>query len=128
MCHQPEAVVHRIAKILLAAQIALGGLHRRMPQQELNLLQFTTAVVAQLCARSPQVVGRNVLETHSRAAGPNNIPNHVLRDALAPHLARPGYGAEDSSFRNSGCQHPLIESRLDPVRNGDGADVPALAD
>ena len=47
---QLEAIVHRASEILLAAEIPLGRLHRRMPQQELNLLQFTTSVVTQLRA------------------------------------------------------------------------------
>jgi hypothetical protein len=49
-CPQLETIVHRASEILLAAEIPLGRLHRRMPQQELNLLQFTTAVVTQLRA------------------------------------------------------------------------------
>ena len=49
-CPQLEAIVHRASEILLAAEIPLGRLHRRMPQQELNLLQFTTTVVTQLRA------------------------------------------------------------------------------
>jgi hypothetical protein len=49
-CPQLEAIVHRAPEILLAAEIPLGRLHRRMPQQELNLLQFTTTVVTQLRA------------------------------------------------------------------------------
>jgi hypothetical protein len=58
---QFEAVVHRASQVLLAAEISLGRLYRCMPQQELNLLQLTTTVVAQLRASSSQVVGRNVL-------------------------------------------------------------------
>src|SRR5215472_10456489 len=44
-----------------AAEIAFRGLHRCMAQQELNLLQFTTAVVAQLRTGSAQVVRGNAL-------------------------------------------------------------------
>jgi hypothetical protein len=50
-----------MSEILLAAEIPLGRLYRRVPQQELNLLQLTTTVVAQLRASSSQVVWRNVL-------------------------------------------------------------------
>jgi hypothetical protein len=41
-----EKVVHRMPQILSAAEIAFRGLHRSMPEQELNLLQLTTTVVA----------------------------------------------------------------------------------
>jgi len=56
-----KSVVHWMSKILLATKVAFRGLHRRMPQQELNLLQLTAAVVAQFRACSPQIVGSNVL-------------------------------------------------------------------
>ena len=49
--------IHRMSDILFAAEIAFFGLHRCMPEQELNLLQLTTAVVAQLRTGSAQVVG-----------------------------------------------------------------------
>ena len=48
-----KKIVHRVSEILFAAEIPLGRLHRCMPQQELNLLQFTTTVVTQLRACSP---------------------------------------------------------------------------
>ena len=41
-----KTIVHWMSEILLATKIVLGGLHRGMPQQELNLLQFSTAAVA----------------------------------------------------------------------------------
>ena len=125
---QFEAVVHRASQVLLAAEIPLGRLYRCMPQQELNLLQLTTTVVAQLRASSSQVVWRNVLQAHSLATSPDHIPDHILRNTIPPYLPRPGNRAKDLSLRDSGRQHPLIERRFDPSWNGDGADMPALAD
>jgi hypothetical protein len=43
---QLETVIHWASQVLLAAEIALGRLHGNMPEQELNLLQLATAVVA----------------------------------------------------------------------------------
>src|SRR5215471_9236066 len=51
-----EKIVHRMPEVLFAAEIAFRGLHRCMPEQKLNLLEFTTAVVAQLRTRPAQVV------------------------------------------------------------------------
>ena len=56
-----EKIVYRMPEILFAAEIALGGLHRCMPEQELNLLQFTTTVVAQLRTGPAQIVRGNSL-------------------------------------------------------------------
>ena len=56
-----KKIIHRMPEILLATEIAFRGLHRCMPEQELNLLQFTTAVVAQLRTGPAQIVRGNSL-------------------------------------------------------------------
>ena len=56
-----EQVVHRMSKILFAAEITFRRLYGCMPQQELNLLQLTPAAVAQLRTGSPQVMRCNML-------------------------------------------------------------------
>ena len=48
-----EKVVYWMSEILFAAEIAFCGLDRCMPQKELDLLQFTATVVAQLRTGSP---------------------------------------------------------------------------
>ena len=50
-----------MSEILLAAEIALGRLYRRVPQQELNLLQLSSAVMTQLRTGPPQIMRRDVL-------------------------------------------------------------------
>ena len=40
-----EQIVHRMPEILFAPEVTFGRLHRSVPQQELNLLQFATAVL-----------------------------------------------------------------------------------
>ena len=56
-----EKIIHWMAEILLAAEIAFRGLDRCVAEQELNLLKLTTAVVAQLRTSPPQVVRGNSL-------------------------------------------------------------------
>ena len=56
-----DKIVHWMSQILFTAEIVLRGLHRCVPQQKLDLLQFTTAIVAELRTGPPQVVGSNVL-------------------------------------------------------------------
>ena len=55
---QLDPVIRRVHEILLGAQIALGGLHRLMPQQHLDLLQLPAGGTAQLRACAETVVGR----------------------------------------------------------------------
>ena len=117
-----------MSEILLAAQIAFRGLHGCMTQQELNLLQFASARVAQFRAGSPQVMRCNVLQSCSLAAGFDDVPHDILRDAFPPYLSRSGNPPKDPSLCDSGCHYPLIDCRLDPLWNGHRADVAALAD
>src|SRR5713226_7852861 len=101
-----KKIVHRMSEILLATKITLRCLDRCMPQQELNLLQFAAAAVAQFCTSSPQVMRRNPLQSSSLAAGLDHVPHDILRDAFPPHLSCPGDGSEDPSLRHLGCYRP----------------------
>jgi len=51
---------------------------------------------------APQVMGCDVLQARSPAAGPDHVPHDILRDASAPHLSRPCHAAEDPSLRDPG--------------------------
>jgi hypothetical protein len=75
---QVEAVVHWAAKVLLATEIPLCRLHRDVREQELNLLQFTTIVVAQFRTCSSQIVRRDMLQPRSLTAGLHHVPDHIL--------------------------------------------------
>ena len=65
-------------EVLLASEIALGGLHRRMAQQELNLLDFAAARVAQFRAGPAQIVRRDMLQPRLLAAAFDDVPDNVL--------------------------------------------------
>jgi hypothetical protein len=116
-----------MSEILFATEIAFRRLHGCMPQQELNLLQLATARVAQLRTGSPQVMRCNMLHGRSLAAGLDYVPHDILRDGFSPHLSRPGDGPKDPALRHPGCSCPLIEGYFDPLWNGHGADMAALA-
>ena len=115
VCSELKKIVHRMSEILLAAKIAFGRLHGYMPQQELNLLKLSAVRGAQLRAGSPQVIRCNMFQARSLAAGLDDVPHHILRDAFSPHLSRPGDGSKDPSLRNPGCLGPLIERHFQPV-------------
>jgi hypothetical protein len=56
-----EKIVYWMSQILLAAEIVFGGLDRDMPEQELDLLQLTTPIMAELRTRSPQIMRGDVV-------------------------------------------------------------------
>ncbi len=59
---QSQVIVDRDLDILLGPQIAFGGLDRRVPQQEFDLLQIPAVLPAQLGAGATEVVGAEVLD------------------------------------------------------------------
>src|SRR6266496_5055384 len=115
-------------QILFAAEIAFSGLHRGMTQQEFNLLNLATIRVAQLRTSPPQIMGSNVEQSRSLAAGLHHVPDNVLGDAFAPYFSGPRHRAKDSSITNpNGCD-PEVKRSFHPLRNGNGSYVAALAD
>jgi hypothetical protein len=59
---QSEVVVYGDLDILFGAQITLGGLDGRVPEQKLDLLQIAAVLAAELGAGPAQVVGAEVLD------------------------------------------------------------------
>ena len=116
-----EKIVYGVSEILFATEITFRCLDGCVPQQELNLLQFATAAVAQLRTGSPQVMRCNMLQARY-------VPHDILRDVFPQHFSCSGDGSKDPSLRDPGCDRPLIECRFHPFWNWHGADVATLAD
>jgi hypothetical protein len=53
---QANPIIHRVSKSLFATQVAFRCLHRNVPKQELNLLQFSAGLVTEPSACPPKVV------------------------------------------------------------------------
>lgn len=123
-----EAVVHRMPKVLLAAQVSFGRLHRGVPEQKLNLFDLAATRMAQLRARSPQIVRRDALQPRFFAAPLYHVPDHVLGDRFAPNLSGPAHSPKNLSVPDPGSLRPLVERPLRPSRNRNRANVPTLAD
>ena len=123
-----EKVVYRMSKILFTAQIVFCGLHRSMAQQELNLFQFTTAIMAQLRTGPPQIMWGNVLQSCFLAAGSDHVPDDILRNTIAPHPSQSGHRSEDFAVTDSSGSGPLVQGGLDPCGNRNRADVATFAD
>ena len=123
-----EAVIYRVPEVLLAAQVSFGRLHRGVAEQKLNLFDLPATRMAQLRARSPQIVWRDVLQSRFFAAALDHVPDHVLGNRFAPNLSGPAHSAKNPSVPDPGSRRPLIECPLRPFRDWNRANVPALAD
>ena len=117
-----------MAQILFAAEIALRRLHGCVTQQELDLLQLTTAAVAELGTSPAQIMRCNMLQSRPLTACLYYVPDHVLRDAVAPHFSRSADCSKNSALCGARLCGPYIKSGFDPDWKRYGADMAALAD
>ena len=118
---QSEVVVYCDLDILFRAEITLGGLDGRVPEQKLDLFQAAAILPAELGAGAAQVVRPEPLDPDLFGAlldhGPDRPAAHALID-----LAAFSHGPDQPSVFHSCGGHPGVDSLLHPYRNGDGAD------
>lgn len=53
---QTDVIIHGVPEPLFASEVPFGRLHRNVAEQELDLFQFTTSLVAQARTGSSQIV------------------------------------------------------------------------
>jgi len=123
-----KQIVDRMAQILFAAEIAFRRLHGCMAQQELDLLQLTTTPVAELGTSPAQIMRCNMLQSRPLTTCLYDVPDHILRDAVAPHFSRSADCSEDPALRDTSLCDPFIQCGFDPDWNRYGANMAALAD
>ena len=90
-------VVHSLANPLLAAEIPFCCLHGNVPEKELDLIQFSTRSMAQLRARTPQIMRRYMGEPEFSSVLFHNMPDDSFRYAVTPVFACPTDTSEQSS-------------------------------
>jgi hypothetical protein len=61
---QSQVVIYGRDEILFGSQIPLGGLNRRMTQEEFYLLEIASALAAELGTGAAHVMRRQVFEAH----------------------------------------------------------------
>ena len=79
-----DAVVHSISDSLLAAKVALGGLHGDVSEEELDLFEFAARNVTKSGACAPHVVRRNLLNADRLREVLNHVPNNLFRQPISP--------------------------------------------
>ena len=97
-----------------------------MAEKELNLVQLSTRGMAQLRARTPQIMRRYLGETEFPRVLLHDMPDYPFRYAVTPVFACSTDTSEHSSGRNCGCSQPLVDRRFHPAGYRNGPDVPAF--
>lgn len=80
-----------------------------MPEQELNLLQFTTCRMTQSCTCPSDVVRCAPFDASFAGVLANEVPNRYFGEAVAPNLSDPADPAKDLAGIKIRRDKPFIE-------------------
>lgn len=97
-----------------------------MPEQELNLLQFATTLVAQSRAPATKVMRGYVRKVAGRASPLHNSPNYLRTEAVRANPSCFVDRAEDWAVCDVCLRHPGAQCRCNPEWNWDGPHVATL--
>lgn len=123
----PDAVVDRVVKALLAAKIFLGRLDGDVAQKKLDLVRFPSGIAAQTGAGPTEVMRGEVFNGCSFGAV-LYVPHDPLRYAASPGLACTANAPKHAAFAHTSGRKPRIDGAFDPVRNWHRPDMSALPD
>src|ERR1017187_9906981 len=124
---QLDAVVRRVHQVLFCPEIPFRRLNGRVPEEQLNLLQFTARGATQLRAGPSQVVRRDTRNTSRRRVPLEQLPNDLFAQAAALRLASAVHGAEYVSVDDTGRRSPRVDCYLHPIRHRDRPHAAMLA-
>ena len=79
-----KAIVYGLFQVLLASEIAFCCQDGGVTEKKLYLLQFADVHMAELCAGSPKIVRREVVELQTQCTAPDYVPDDVFGYAVTP--------------------------------------------
>jgi len=105
---QADSVIHRMAQLLLAPEISLGCLNRRMTQKKLDLLEFSSRQMTKSRACTAEIVWSEVLDSRLACRSFDDMPDCFGRDPFSLHLPESVYSAKDGTLVGIGSIGPII--------------------
>jgi hypothetical protein len=124
---QSNPIIHRIAEALFATQVPLRRLHRDVPEKELNLLQFSTRLLAKTGANPAEVVRRERLDLTVFCSLLHDTSNDLGTESRAPNPASFVDRTKEGAGCNPGGPHPGVNSSFHPIRGGNGSYVATVS-
>src|SRR3984893_14275549 len=97
-----------------------------MAQQELNLFQLSSRLMAKSCTGATQVVRCDRCQTTAFGVCLHNCPDHLGRKTVARDSACLIDGPQQWTRIYTGSKTPTVDRLLHPCRNGDGPDMTAF--
>jgi hypothetical protein len=94
-------VIHRLPQFLFGSKVALRGLNGGVPEQKLDLFEFTSALVTEACTAATQIVRCDMVDAGITGTPSYDVPYDVdgySRFLTAPVLPK---SPKDSAFLDS---------------------------
>jgi hypothetical protein len=123
-----DGIIYGVSKSLLAADIALSGLHADVSEQKLNLIEFPACLMTQPGTGSTEIVRCDVCEAALRAGILDDSPDHFRAESSRCNPPALIDRAKNGSRHDLGGCSPSVHRLLDPRRDGYGSNVASSAD
>src|SRR5262245_8957284 len=89
-----KPIVDGTTQPLLASEIALRRLDRKVSEEKLDLVEFPAGQMAQSRARAPKIVRRQLVDVGAGSGSAGDIPQYLRRHPIAPDAPYSVDGAE----------------------------------
>ena len=85
----------------------------------MDLFQLAAGFVTEACTGSTKVMWSELWSSKLGSIIFDDMPDNLLRHAVAPGGSRSTNAPKESTARNSGCGEPDVDGSFDPVWNRD---------
>src|ERR1035441_959766 len=127
--HHPQLdpVVRRVNQVLLCPEVPFRRLNGRVPEEQLDLLQFTARRATQFRAGATTVVWGDSRYSGGQRVWLEQLPDDLLAQAGTLGLAGAVYRSEYVAVGDAGGGRPRISRHLDSSRHRHRPDAAVLS-
>lgn len=102
----PNPIINRATYAPLASEIPFCCLDGDVPEEKLDLFEFTARCVAKARARAPKIMGRQFLDSCLLGAVFDHVPDNPLRNAITPGFPSTADTPEQAAIADFGGIQP----------------------
>jgi hypothetical protein len=113
-----KSIIYSFSEILPAPDVPLGGLHRCVTEEKLNLFELTSRLMAEACACATKIVGSKMVNTDSLGISLHGVPDYVCFHSITLLSAILRNSPEHLAFSHSRVMEPTIYQTFTPDRHG----------
>src|SRR5690348_7283683 len=97
-----------------------------MAEQELDLFQLSSRIVAESGTRSPEIVWREFRYAQPFCVFLHNVPDHFLCDLRSPNNTLAANASENLTVHDFRDSQPVVDRLLHPIGHRNRANMPSF--